>query len=265
MRLAFGSLTTLLVALSGCSTAAKTSPANAETKARADAGTRDAMTEHADAGPLRDVACVEQSIAQLGLFDTPSSAEIREEAKEGDAFHTFIDASGGGLSPTTSFVYGRFGQQGLERVEISDEDAFDSLDWDIAVRRYVIRLNSGVSGPGMITGARTQPKTDFLTLNAVPDGLEYRTEQYFTDSCEFVSDGSGIGAPGSALASFWSYQSCVAMTGNVFVLALRDAHHVKLEVLDYYAPANQKICNDTGKVPTPSEAGNVRMRWAFLD
>jgi hypothetical protein len=257
MRLAFGSLTTLLIALSACNTEDTSSPS--------DAGTDKAPAKKADAGPLRQVSCIEDSIAKLMLFDTPSTAEIREEAKEGNAFHTFVDSTGGGLAPTTSFVYGKFTDKGLTRVDISDEDAFESRDWDLAIRRYVFRLNSGVSGPGDVTAARTAPKTDFTALKSVPDDLEFRTEEYFTESCDYVSDSSGIGAPGSALASFWSYSSCVAMTGNVYVLKLRDDRHIKLEVLDYYAPAKQKICNETGKVPMPSEAGNVRIRWAFID
>jgi HmuY protein len=180
-------------------------------------------------------------------------------------FHTLIDATGGGLAPSKSYVYARFSDTGLKAVAISDEDAFSSLGWDIAVRRYVIRLNSGVSGPGDVTAARTQPKTDFDTLKSVPSELDYRTEEYFTDSCDFVSDGSGIGTPATALASFWSYQACVAMTHNVYVVALPDERHVKLEVLSYYAPDKQLTCDETGMVPMPSGAGSMRIRWAYLD
>jgi hypothetical protein len=107
--------------------------------------------------------------------------------------------------------------------------------------------------------------TDFEALESAPEDLAYRTEEYFTDDCDLVPDGSGIGAPGTALASFWSYAGCVAMTGNVYVLDLGDGSAVKLEVLAYYSPEAQEICNETNEVPMPSGAGNVRIRWAFLD
>ena len=107
--------------------------------------------------------------------------------------------------------------------------------------------------------------TDFDALDAPPEGLDYRTEEYFTESCDYIPDGSGIGAPASALASYWSYSGCVEMTGIVYVIALPDERHVKLQVLAYYTPENQAICDEIGTVPTPSGAGFLRIRWAFLD
>jgi hypothetical protein len=217
---------------------------------------------------LREVECVDQSISQLMLFEAPASGRITNSPDpDTDSFQTTVDATAGGLEATESFVYARFTDRGLEKVPIGDEDAFASLDWDIAFRRYVIRLNSGISGPGSITGARTLPETAFdaLEIPPEPEAVPYRTEAYFTASCDYVNDGSGLQSPGTALASFWKYQGCVQMTGNVFVLALHDQRHVKLEVLSYYAPEQQQKCDMTGMVPTPSGAGNLRIRWAFLD
>lgn len=230
--------------------------------ADADAGSRSESTPQA----LHEVPCTDESVGQLKLFEPASPGAIVNEAK-GSGFETLVDASAGGMTATQSFVYARFTRDGLEKVAIGDEDAFNSGDWHIAFRRYVIRLNSGVSGPAEITGARTVPGTDFESLTAPPssDEVEYRSEAYFTESCGFINDGSGIGAPGTALASYWRYQECVQMTGNVFVVALPGEHHVKLQVLSYYSAANQRTCDATGKVPLPSGAGNLRFRWAFLD
>lgn len=218
-----------------------------------------------DSDPLRDVPCVDTSIMKLALFDRPASADIiEEESSEGGFVHS-IDTSAGGLMVNQSYVYARFTDDGLEKVEISDEEAFESTGWDIAFRRYVIRLNSGVSGPGEVTGARTRPKTEFAGVSEEPEGLEYRTEEYFTDSCELVPDTSGIGAPATALSSFWTYAECVQMTKNVYVVALADERKVKLEVLSYYKQPNQDTCDQTGRVPMPSGAGALRIRWDFLE
>lgn len=234
-----------------------------DAQASQDAGSADAGDTASGGGS--EVACIDQSITQLMLFEDPAPAAIDEDSNGAGGFDSVIDAVGGGLQPSESYVYARFEDDGLKQVEVGDEDAFDSSKWHIAFRRYVIRLNSGVSGPGKVTGARTAPKTEFDALEDVPEGLEYRTEQYFNETCDYISDGSGIGAPGTALASFWSYAGCVAMTGNVYVIALDDGRHVKFQVLSYYTPANQAICDETNEVPMPSGAGTLHIRWAFLD
>jgi hypothetical protein len=230
-----------------------------------DSGPRDGEAGAPASEDAREVPCTDNSISQLMLFDVPATGRIQEEAGSGGGFQHHIDTSAGGLTPKESFVYGRFSEAGLDKVAMTDEEAFESTRWDIAFRRYVIRLNSGVSGPGTVTGARTAPGTEFATLREVPEGLMYRTEAYFTDNCEYVPDTSGIGAPAAALSSFWSYQSCVQMTGNIYVIALPEERHVKLEVLSYYTPENQRTCDQTGQVPMPSGAGNLRIRWAFLE
>jgi len=217
-----------------------------------------------DAGPLREVACQDESIATLMLFETPSPRGVI--ASEGGPVWTeTIDATAGGISADESYVYLRFTERGLEKVDLSDEAAFVSLAWDIAFRRFVIRLNSGVSGPGDVVAARTAPETSFDGLDVVPEGLAFREERYFTDTCEYVSDGSGIGSPATALASYWTYPGCVSMTGNVFVLRRGDGRHVKFEVLRYYPPENQRSCDDTSMISFPSGGGNVAVQWAFLD
>lgn len=212
-----------------------------------------------------EVPCIDQQFAQLMLFENVANGGIVEEGTTPGIFDTHIDTTAGGLTATESFVYARFTERGLEKVAISDEDAFYSTDWHIAFRRYVMRLNSGVSGPGNVTGARTAPMTDFAALSSAPTDLPYRAEQYYTASCEFVPDTSGIGAPSTVLSSFWSYAGCLSMTGNVFVLKLPDGRHVKFVVRAYYPLDKQQLCEETKKVPQPTGAGNLRVRWSFLD
>lgn len=221
----------------------------------------------ADGGALcapSAVTCVDQQVMGLRLFDTPNPAEPVEEGTAPGEFTTLIDARAGGSMVSLGFVYARFTPAGLQRVAISDEQAFTSSEWDLAFRRFVIRVNSGVSGPSCVSAARTAPGTTFESLRTPPEGLQFRTEAYYTPSCELVNDGSGIGSPGTATASFWSYRSCVQMTGNVYVIRLRDGRHVKLQVRSYYDPAAQATCDATGAVPQPNGAGNLRVRWAFL-
>ncbi len=212
-----------------------------------------------------DPACEDQSISQLDFFDTVNPTSIAEEGTTAGEFTSVIDATAGGMNPTESYVYARFTPEGLEKVELSDEDAFGSTGWDIAFRRFIIRLNSGVSGPSCVEGARTAPATTFETLTEAPASLSYHREAYFTEgSCDLVPDGSGLGSPATVLSSFWEYPGCVKMTGNVYVVRLADGRLVKLQVLGYYPPENQEACDTTGTVPVPSGGGRIRVRWAFL-
>jgi hypothetical protein len=140
------------------------------------------------------------------------------------------------------------------------------MDWDIAFRRYIMRVNSDDSGPSCVTAARTIPgSTTYEALAAVPPDLKYNKDDYFTDSCELIPDGSGLpGSPATALSSYWSYPGCVAMTGNVFVLELKDGRHLKLIVDAYYKDLDgQQDCNDMGSAGM-SPGATMRVRWAFL-
>lgn len=216
------------------------------------------------------VQCVDQSIQTLVLFDFDdagtrliNNGTVREEGSTPGEFTTAIDARAGGTDPQTSFIYGRFTASGFQKEALSDLQALESQDWDIAVRRYVLRLNSGVSGPSCTQGARVPPGISFEGLTQVPPGLDWRTEGYFSPTCDFVADTSGIGAPSTALSSYWKYSSCLQMTYNVFVLHLRDDRYVKLQVIGYYELADQAECN-AGRASQPRSAANVRIRWAFI-
>lgn len=260
-------LASLAFPLAGCPSSPTGSDAGAGSDAPAvedDAGPPDA-----GAGPScmpTEPTCQDQSISMLDYFDTVSPAAVTEEGTTAGEFTTLIDATAGGMTPSQAYVYARFTETELEKVEISDEDALFSSDWDIAFRRFIIRLNSGVSGPSCVQAARTAPGTTFDTLTEVPTGVTYRTEEYFTaGSCDLVPDGSGLGSPATALSSFWTYPGCVSMTHNVYVVRLASERHVKLEVVSYYPPANQEMCDTSGTVPIPSGGGAVRVRWSFLD
>ncbi len=262
----FGSLALSLLA-SACST----TPATTENDANVTMA--DAGTDGGSAATCTPVAptCVDQQIAMLDLFTTVSTRTVEEEGV-GAVHVTHIDSMAGGLSPSESYVYARFTDAGLVRVDLSDEASFDSQDWDIAFRRFVIRLNSGVGGPSCVQGARlpNDPATGmpptFLSVTSVPTGLTFHSEAYMTESCDYVPDGSGLMSPSMVLSSFWSYTSCVAMSHNVYIVALASGRHVKLEVLSYYNPADQDACDSAGTMPTtPGSSGNLRVQWSFLD
>jgi len=214
-----------------------------------------------------EVPCSDEVVLQMDL-KTDVAPGLIDSQPDGSGWISYVDATAGGFGAPNpdSYVYGRFTDTGLQKVELGDQDAIDSMDWDIAFRRYVIRINSGHSGPSCVTAAPA-PGAVYDDLTVSPDGLSFRADEYFTSSCELIPDGTGLqNSPATALSGYWTYPGCVSMTGHVFVIELADGHRVKLLVTNYYDAATdvQQQCDETGSVPMPSGAAHFRLRWGLL-
>lgn len=239
----------------------------------ADSGQSDAASSDTSADTAQDsaggvckpsnVPCTDDQILELSLLKSVSKRTIVNTA-EGNGFMSQVDATAGGFQPTESFLYARFTATGLERVDVSDQAALDSTEWDIAFRRYVVRLNSGVSGPSCVTGGVFPNKTKYEDIGAPSDSLTMEQEAYYSPSCLMVEDGSGLKAPGTVLSPYWKYASCVQMTGKVFQVELADGRKLKLAFTEFYAPEVQVTCNASGTVPQGSVGAKLRLRWAEL-
>lgn len=216
------------------------------------------------------VECSDQAILQLDLKRTVNAATIVNTV-QAQGWLSTVDAVAGGSPPTTSYVYARFGPGGLETVAVHDEQAMDSMDWDIAFRRFVIRLNGGNSGPACARAAALPDGTYYDQVTSLPSGLSYASDDFFgpAPTCTFQDDGSGLTtSPATALAnpnaSYYLYTSCVSMTNRVFVVETRTGRHVKLQVSGYYlTDQGQANCNAGTSPGVPG--GTVRVRWAYLD
>ncbi|WP_437587237.1 HmuY family protein [Sorangium sp. So ce1000] len=214
------------------------------------------------------VPCEDEVFQQMNLQATVARGEISNE-QDGAGFRSFVDATAGGAfaSDPDAYVYARFTDAGLEKVEISDEASLLSMEWDIAFRRYVLRINSGHSGPSCVMAARLPGTPDYDALTEVPGAPRLRSDEYFTESCELIPDGSGLESPATALSGYWTYPDpgCVKMTGLVYVLRLADSRRLKLTVTHFYNEQTQAQCQETGRVPMEGTgAANLQLRWAFL-
>jgi hypothetical protein len=217
-----------------------------------------------------EVPCRDDALQALNMNLTDvTPGEIVSESDGTGTFEVDVDASAGGFGGDGGFVYGRFTDEGLVKVELLDDESFDSMAWDIAFRRFVVRLNSGPSGPSCVTGARTGPSTDFDALDIVSSDLTFHAEQFMSeaDDCTLVPDGSGLGSPGVVLQNWWEYPSppgCVATTGNVYVLSLANGRFVKLVVTQYYGEG-QDACDARQQGFASETSGHIHLRYAFLD
>ena len=213
------------------------------------------------------VECSDQAIQQLDLKMSVAAGLITSAA-DGTGFKSTINATGGGFPPTDSYVYARFTATGLEKLPISDLTALDSMDWDIAFRRYVIRINSGDSGPSCVAAQALPVGAVYDTTAAVPVDYLPEGDDFLTraPACAFVDDGSGLGtSPRTNLSSFYQYTGCVAMSGRVYVITTQLGRHVKLTVTTYYATEAAQTACDTTSSSGGALGGTVRVRWAYLD
>lgn len=135
------------------------------------------------------------------------------------------------------------------KVDITDVQAQTSKDWDLAFKRWQIKLNSGDSGPGGVTVARVAGKT-LAEVTAAPAG-PYKADAYFDDKCNLSMD--PIGGLGTELSDWYDYDTItmrLTPMKEVWVLPRRDGQgHIKVQLTSYYK----------GMV-----SGDFSMSWSYL-
>ncbi len=211
--------------------------------------------------------CRDDTFNTLSMnLTTEAPGLIDNVAEDGGSFEVSVDATAGGFNGSGGWVYGKFTDDGLVKVELLDDASFDSTEWDIAFRRFIVRLNSGYAGPGCVSAANIGKNTPFEDVSCAPDGAIFNVEDAFLsdpDSCTIVPDGSGLGSPGVVLQTWWDYPAgCVATTGNIFVIHTGDGRDVKFTMTQYYEDA-QNACNDFAEIE--GESARVKFRFGYLD
>ena len=99
--------------------------------------------------PTSPIPCEDNVVQQMDLKNNVAPGLITDVA-DGNGYWSTIDARAGGFMYTDSYVYAKFTDKGLQKVDLTDEQSIGSMDWDIAFRRFVIRINSGNSGPSCV-------------------------------------------------------------------------------------------------------------------
>ena len=210
------------------------------------------------------IECEDAAILDLSLQDDQVSDGVVSTSEDGTDFVSTVDASAGGYNGASSnpWVYVKFTETGLEKVEIDDESALESMDWDLSLRRFILRLNGGSTGASCVASASFLEST-YDDLVSVPEGLTYIEDDFYSDDCTIINDSSGLpGSPQVALAPWWTYDGCVQTTMIPHLIQLADGAVVKLVVESYYE-SDQEACN----AGTGSGDGSAiyTLRWTFMD
>ena len=207
------------------------------------------------------VDCVDDIILDLSYQDTVATTDVTN-LREGQQWLTTIDATAGGFGNSSSnpWVYIRFTESGAEKLELTDEDSLESMQWHLAAHRFKLRLNSGHGGPSCVKAAALL-EGDYDSLSTVPENLTFYSDTFYTSDCSLIEDSYGLGSPQVYMSGWWEYPGCVATTGMPFIVQLDDGRRIKLRVESYYV-SGQSTCNDEG---TPGNgSGNIMLRWGFF-
>lgn len=210
---------------------------------------------------LAEIPCEDDLVQDLLTDDGEISDGAVTTTTDGDDFVTVVDATAGGMNQAANnpWVYVRFGADGASRVDISDEDALESAEWHLALRRFLVRANSGDGGPSCV-GVAKMAAYDYADLTEEPSGTEYQIEDFYDASCTLQMDNYQM-SPKFATYGWWDYSSCVETTMVPFLIQLDDGQILKLVIEAYYG-SGQEDCNSTGAMG--SDSGMITLRWSML-
>lgn len=150
----------------------------------------------------------------------------------------FVDATAGGFGNTADnpYIYLKFDTTAgtVSRVDITDTQSYTDSTWDIALKRYVIRANSGDSGPGGITVAPVNVAT-LAEVTEAPAPETFVEDDWVSDAC--VYNMGPLGEPQTAVGFWYDYDGATMRLSPkpmVFVLKRADGATIKFLVRTYY-------------------------------
>lgn len=177
MKRLFSCAVVLPLAVLACSSTTTTTPNPGSSSGGADdAG--------ADGAPPAS-SCSAQRDNVLLPIDRVANATVAPTTN--DATVLYVDASAGGanMASRNPRVYVHLGE--MRRVDVTDVQAFESTEWDLALKRTVIYTNGGDGGPGQGGTAILQKDFDQVTA-ADADAAEIVKESFFDEECNEKKD-----------------------------------------------------------------------------
>lgn len=140
----------------------------------------------------------------MRAIDKVSTGVVTVMASPADpaVYNAEVDATAGGSMKTAKKSVCLSRRIILKKVEISDVQAETNSGWDLALKRWQIKLNSGDSGPGGVKVSRVPGKA--LGEVTIPPPEPTKRTPISMPSA-WMSD--WIGGPGTALSDWYDYES----------------------------------------------------------
>ena len=181
-------------------------------------------------------ACSGALRQSLSLVDQVSTSPVSIISDTGTDRTLYIDASAGGINGQDNNPWVYLSLATGQAVAVTDIDALSSTAWDLAFKRFIVRTNSGDSGPGhggAIRIALAWDKVDASTLGK----QMLPTETWFDADCNLNVD---VNMELITTFSGWSqYDEALhvlnATPDVVYITAGGDGSLYKVAILDYYS------------------------------
>jgi HmuY protein len=171
------------------------------------------------------------------------------DPQQEEVFTTTVDASAGGSSGQAEqpFVYLDLdAAEGAAKVEIDDVAALESEEWDIALKRFVIRSNSGDSGIADVEVATVQAEE--LTFNDDVPSDRFADDDWSSADCALETDATG--GPRTRFSNWYRVQAGRFEPQPVVHLVRLSGRYAEIDVLTYY-----------GDEADPKKSGVYVLRW----
>jgi hypothetical protein len=185
-------------------------------------------------GDVIPSACSGALRQALGLVDEVSSATVAT-LSSGAELVLFVDASAGGLGGQDTFPWVYVSLTTGEAVALTDLEALESKAWDLALKRFVIRTNSGDSGPGEGGALRVGLPWDSVDSSTLGDRT-LSTESWFDADCNLTTDEQGeLVTTFTGWSEYDQASHVLAPADAVYLTRGGDGKRYKVAILDYYA------------------------------
>lgn len=211
----------------------------------------------------KNSSCAFILLPALGLLYTSACAPMLETPNDG-----FEDDAAGLLCPTADPVCSDIFAEGVMQTHVAATDSFewvyfdfdtmtaptvdnprDSAEWDLAFRRFVVKVNGGVSGSGGVEFAIVEGLT-FTALTLPPANGEWLAD--LPDDAEDTDiDPEFLMATGPT--GWFDYNPAnhvLTPRDRIYVIRSVEGDYYKLKMITYY--------DDAGS------PAHVRFNWAML-
>ncbi|NUP10387.1 MAG: hypothetical protein HOW73_30420 [Polyangiaceae bacterium] len=178
--------------------------------------------------------CTEERTEALGPIDTMSTGDVIVLDEEDGAATLFVDASAGGIQEQANNPWIYLDLATLEKVAVTDVSADADTAWDLAIKRPVVRTNSGDGGYAGEGGA-VRLDAAFDDVTSADANAAFETEGWFDADCTLKLDAGG--AISTTFDGWYEYDNTVVSPGGgTWLVRAGDGVKVfKLEILDYYS------------------------------
>lgn len=183
-------------------------------------------------------ACSGALKQSLGLVDEVSSAEVSTVEESGAERTLYVDASAGGIQGQDAHAWVYVSLATGHAVALTDLAALESGGWDLAFKRFVVRTNSGDSGPGK--GGAIRIALDWAEVDSSTLGNKsLPIEEWFDDECTLkVDENSELITTFTGWSEYDQTKHVLNAADVTYIAAGADGALYKVAILDYYGTPN---------------------------